>query len=198
LSRTVGVVAQYDLFTRALSCRTNANVRQIKGLQVPVPQFSLGDTVGEISARQEYLQRFMARVVRQNRHREILGRRDHSSCVRAPTVVATQSGDNPTHAPTHTCRSRGREDVLKRRVAQEISLPWEPHRLGSSEMKKIALSWRVLVHLRLRMCEIVIMPVWVQEWMECRARISHRSAVAVNQACSSRLRQSTCESPGRS
>ena len=71
----------------------------------------------------------------------------------------------------------------KRRVAQKISLPWEPRRLRSSEMKKIALSWRVLVHLRLRlrMCEIVIMPVWVQEWMECRARISHRPVVHVVQ-----------------
>jgi hypothetical protein len=72
--------------------------------------------------------------------------------------------------------------VLKRRVAQEISLPWEPLRLGSSEMKKIALSWRVLVHLRLRMCEkVVIMPVWVQEWMECRARIPHRPTAHVVQ-----------------
>lgn len=43
----------------------------------------------------------------------------------------------------------------KRRLAQEISLPWEPlETMGSKEMKKIALSWRFLVHLR--MCEIVI------------------------------------------
>jgi hypothetical protein len=37
--------------------------------------------------------------------------------------------------------------------------------MGSSDMKKIALSWRLLVHLRIHMRDSVDMAVWMQEWM---------------------------------
>jgi hypothetical protein len=89
--------------------------------------------------------------------------------LRALTAVAAQSVDPalcPAHAPTHTCRSRGSEDVpYKRRVAQEISLPWEPlETIGSKEMKKIALSRRFLV------CTLAHVrdsdaAGWLREWM---------------------------------
>jgi len=101
-------VPQYDLFTRGLSCRTTVNVRQIQRVcRSPCPSSAL--EIGKISIRQDFLQRFMARIVSKavNRHREILESQTRLFLLGAPTAVATQSGDNPTHAPTHTCRSRG-------------------------------------------------------------------------------------------
>ena len=118
----------------------------------------------------------------------------------ALTAVAAQSVDPalcPAHAPTHTCRSRGSEDVpYKRRVAQEISLPWEPlETIGSKEMKKIALS---RAHV-----QGSNMAVWLREWMLLLGSpITPLALQRVEQACLSRLpsspEQSTRKSPARS
>ena len=65
-----------------------------------------------------------------------------SSVSRALTAVATQSDNSPAYTPTHTCRSRvGEADVLKRRVAQEISLPWEPVKGDEERLRYRGDSW---------------------------------------------------------
>jgi hypothetical protein len=142
-------------------------VRQIQRVcRRPCPSSAL--EIGKISIRQDFLQRFMARVVCEavDLHREIPESRTRLFLLGAPTAVATQSGRQPyPRSDSYVSISR-RKDVLKRRaVAQEISLPWEPLQMGSSEMKKIALSWRLLVHLRIHMRDSVDMAVWMQEWM---------------------------------